>query len=81
MARKATYVKKINVVDALKNLETVSYYHVRQLVEGGYVEAEKNPEAKKAGRGRMPLKYTVSKKGQNLIRLSANWAKPVPAEA
>lgn len=77
MARNATYSKKINVVEALKNLDNVSYFHRRQLVTEGYLEATKNAEAKKAGRGRMPLKYTVSKKGENLIRLSANWIKPV----
>lgn len=80
MARKATYSKKINVVQALKNLDNVSYFLTRQLVADGYVEVTKDAEAKKAGRGRMPLKYTVSKKGQNLIRLSANWAKPVSSE-
>lgn len=79
MARNKTYTKKINVVEALKNLDAVSYYHTRQLVADGYVDAVKDAEAKKEGRGRMPLKYSVSKKGANLVRLSANWAKPVSA--
>lgn len=77
MARKAEYAKKINVVEALKNLAEVSYYHKRQLAEDGYLDVTKNEEAKKPGRGRMPLKYEVSKKGANLVRLSANWGKPV----
>lgn len=81
MARNKTYTKKINVVEALKNLDHVSYYHTRQLVADGYVTATKDSEAKKEGRGRMPLRYEVSKKGATLIRLSANWAKPALAAA
>lgn len=80
MARSKTYIKKINVVEALQNLDNVSYFLTRQLVADGYVTATKNAEAKKAGRGRMPLKYEVSAKGKNLIRLSANWAKPIKIE-
>lgn len=76
MARKKTFEKKINVVEALANVgnfEALSYFHHRQLVRDGYVEAVKNPDAKKEGRGRMPLKYSVSKKGANLVRLAKNW--------
>lgn len=79
MARNKTYTKKINVVEALKNLDNVSYYLTRQLVRDGYVTATKDAEAKKPGRGRMPIRYEISKKGTNLIRLSANWAKSVSA--
>lgn len=81
MARTATYTKKINVVDALQNLDKVSYFLRRQLVEEGYLTATKNPDAKTPGRGRMPLKYEVSPKGTNLIRLSANWKRPTQAQA
>lgn len=82
MARSKTFVKKINVVQALQNLgnfNAVSYFHHRQLVADGYAVATKNPDAKKEGRGRMPLKYEISKKGANLVRLSASWAKPKAA--
>lgn len=79
MARTATYNKKINVVEALKNLDNVSYFLRRQLVEEGYLTATKNPEAKTPGRGRMPLRYDWSPKGANLVRLSANW-KPKQVE-
>lgn len=78
MARKPTFEKKINVVEALANVgnfDALSYFHHRQLVADGYVTATKNAEAKTPGRGRMPLKYEISKKGRNLINLSRNWAK------
>lgn len=84
MTRKPTFEKKINVVEALRNVgnfDVVSYFHHRQLVADGYITATKNAEAKKPGRGRMPLQYEVSKKGQNLIRLSAAWPKPKANEA
>ena len=80
MSRKPTFVKKINVVQALNDLAGTSYFHRRQLVADGYLEAVKKPEAKKVpgSRGRMPLEYVVTKRGQNLIRLSASWGKVTP---
>lgn len=81
MARTATFAKKINAVAALKALDKTSYYHKRQLAEFGYLEQVKVPELKKVpgSRGRDPIVYNVTKKGENLIRLSAGWAKPAAA--
>lgn len=79
MARTATFSKKINAVAALKALDGTSYYHKRQLVEAGYLTQVKVPEMKKVpgSRGRDPIAYEITKAGHNLIRLSANWSKPV----
>lgn len=81
MARVATFTKKINAVAALKALEGTSYYHKRQLVEAGYLAQVKVPELKKVpgSRGRNPIVYEITKAGENLIRLSANWNKPAAA--
>ncbi len=82
MARPMTFTKKINVVAALQAMisgveAAPSYFLRRQLIADGYVTAVKNPEGKKVvgSRGRMPLAYSVSKKGENLIRLSKSWGK------
>ena len=76
MARKADFVVKVNVAKALRDLSGVSYFHKRQLVTEGYLEAVKVPEAKKVpgSRGRMPLAYQPTAKGRNLVNLSKSWA-------
>lgn len=81
MTRTKQFVKKINVVAALLDLANVSRHHKVQLVDAGYLEPIKVPEAKKVigSRGRMPIRYDVTKAGANLLRLSKNWAKPAMA--
>lgn len=76
MTRKPTFVTKVNVVKALNDLANISYFHKRQLVDEGYLEPVKVPEAKKTvgSRGRMPLAYQPTKKAANLVRLSKSWA-------
>lgn len=68
------------VVKALLSIGTkseVSRFHKLQLIELGHLEAVKAPEAKKeqGSRGRMPHRYILTKKAENLIRLSKGWFK------
>lgn len=73
--RPKTFATKINVVDALNSLATVSYPLMRQLRAAGYVEAVKDFENKGLGRGRAPFRYEVTGKGRNLINLSRKWKR------
>lgn len=68
------------VVKALISIGTeneVSRFHKLQLIELGHLESVKAPEAKKeqGSRGRMPHRYILTKKGENLVRLSKGWFK------
>lgn len=79
MTGRRIYTKKIDVVNALKSLETLSYAHTRILVDEGYIIATKDETANQNVRGRKPIKYEVSKKGAILVKTSATWFKPKSA--
>lgn len=57
-------------VNALNNLENVSYYHKRKLVEAGLLVEE---TVETGSRGRPAVNYNVSGKGRGLLALSKNW--------
>lgn len=81
MARKKIFEDNNKaVVKALISIGTeneVSRFHKLQLIELGHLEAVKAPESKKeqGSRGRMPHRYILTKKGENLVRLSKGWFK------
>ena len=68
--RPATFTKAKSKAFALQNLDGVSYYHKRQLVQQGLLNAVKIPQF---GRGRPQYDYQVSGKGRGLIAMSKNW--------
>lgn len=80
MARKKSLGDSKAIVKALLTIGTeneVSRFHKMQLIGLGHLEAVKAPEEKKVSgsRGRMPHRYVLTKKAENLIRLSKSWAK------
>lgn len=84
MSRTKTFASKKAVAAALKTIGTndeVSRFHKLQLVDAGYLEPVKVPEAKKVigSRGRMPVRYDLTKAGRNLVQLSKAWFKPAVA--
>ena len=68
--RPAIFAKAKAKVDALQNLDNVSYYLKRQLVQQGLINAVK---IVKDTRGRPEYDYQVSGKGRGLIAMSKNW--------
>jgi predicted ArsR family transcriptional regulator len=85
MARKKIFLDNKAIVKALLSIGTeseVSRFHKMQLIDIGHLEAVKAPEEKKekGSRGRMPHRYTLTKKGQNLVRLSKGWFKNTSEE-
>lgn len=68
--RTATFNSKKNIVKHLQSAENLSRYLAIQLVEQGYMDAK---SIKGEGRGRPSIEYVVSKKGENLLRLSQYW--------
>lgn len=69
---------KKQVVEILKlssrvRTATVSPYLLKRLVAMGYLVREKDMEH--TFLGRKPYIYHVGKKGENLLRLAANWGK------
>ena len=70
VGRPAQFVNAKAKVEALRNLDGISRYHMMQLVEGGLVEVVKVPGE---GRGRPRHEYQVSGKGRGLMNLAKNW--------
>lgn len=76
MSRTKTLKNNVEIAKALRTFESQSRFLNLQLVGSGHLTQVKVPELKKTvgSRGRMPKRFELTKAGENLVRLSKNWA-------
>lgn len=70
MARTPTFIRKTNVVEALKDVDNISRFLKLQLVEAGFLQVT---PVKSGNRGRPAFAFDLTGKAKGLLALSRNW--------